>query len=135
MVAGAAGNNLYVAHFGEQFCRLWTESLDHNVVLAQAPFQGALDDSRLLVDFLEHEVAIRALISSLGAFVVLHGLALHLFTGQIPDGYLVTANLGDVAFFQVHETVSDLTQGQLIRSQEVLAVTQANDQRAATASS
>ncbi|MNE05346.1 hypothetical protein D3C80_979040 [compost metagenome] len=133
MVAGAAGNDLHVAHFGEQLGSLRTESLDHHVILAQAAFQGALHHGWLLVDFLEHEVTVLALVSRFGAFMVLHGFALDLGAGNVPDGDLFAADFGDVALFQVHEAVGDLAQGQLVGSQEVLAVAQADDQRAAAA--
>ncbi|MNJ48990.1 hypothetical protein D3C77_442030 [compost metagenome] len=130
MIAGTTGDDLHIADFGEQLGSLRTKGLNHDVVLAQTPFQGALYYGWLLVDFLEHEVAIGALVGGFGAFVVLHGFALDLGTGQIPDGHLVTADLGDIAFFQIHETVGHLTQGQLVGSQEVLTMTQANHQRA-----
>ncbi|MNN17189.1 hypothetical protein D3C81_1303630 [compost metagenome] len=133
MVAGAAGNDLHIAHFGEQLGSLRTESLDHHVILAQAAFQGALHHGWLLVDFLEHEVTVLALVSRFGAFMVLHGFALDLGAGDVPDGDLFAADFGDVALFQVHEAVGDLAQGQLVGSQEVLAVAQADDQRAAAA--
>ncbi len=133
MVAGTAGNDLHVAHLCEQFGSLRAEGLDHHVVLAQAAFQGALHHAWLLVDFLEHEVAVGTLVGSFGTFVVLHGFALDLMAILVPDGDLVTANFSDVAFFQVHEAVSDLAQGQLVGRQEVLAQAQADDQRATTA--
>ncbi|MNH04554.1 hypothetical protein D3C79_638530 [compost metagenome] len=133
MVAGTAGNDLHVAHLGEQFGSLRAEGLDQHVVLAQAAFQGALHHAWLLVDFLEHEVAVGTLVGSFGAFVVLHGFTLNLVALLVPDGDLVAADFGDVAFFQVHEAVGDLAQGQLVGRQEVLAQAQADDQRAATA--
>jgi hypothetical protein len=45
----------------------------------------------------------------------------------------IAANFGDIAFFQVHEAVSDLAQGQLVGGEEVLTQAQADHQRAATA--
>ncbi|MNM61389.1 hypothetical protein D3C81_726890 [compost metagenome] len=135
MIAGTTGDDLHIADFGEQLGGLRAEGLDHDVVLAQTPFQGALYYGWLLVDFLEHEVTVGTLVGGFGAFVVLHGFALYRVTGQIPDGYLVAADLGDVAFFQVHEAVGHLAQGQLVGSQEVLPVAQTDNQRAAAARS
>jgi hypothetical protein len=79
-------------------------------------------------------VAELALVGSFGAVAVLHGFALDElpFTSQIC--HAVTADVGDIAFFQVHEAVSDLAQGQLIRGEEVFPQAQANHQWAATAS-
>jgi hypothetical protein len=72
------------------------------------------------VDFLEHEVAEVALVGGFGTFVVLHGFALTCCRPG-PRSDLITADFGDIAFFQVHEAVGDLAQGQLVGRQEVLA--------------
>ena len=133
VVAGATGDDLHVAHLGEQLGCLWTESLHQHLILAQATFQGALHHGRLLVDFLEHEVAELALVGGFGTVAVLHGFALDRLAIDVPDLHAVAANFGDIAFFQVHETVGDLTQGQLVGGQEVFAQAQTNHQRAATA--
>ena len=85
------------------------------------------------MDFLEHEVAILALVSRLGAFVILHGLALHRLAIDVPDLHGVAANLGDIAFFQIHETVGHLPQRELVGGEEVLTEAQADHQRAAAA--
>lgn len=87
----------------------------------------------LLMDFLEHEVAISTFVCGFGAFVILHGFALDLVTVLVPDGDLVTADFGNVTFFQVHEAVGDLAQGQLVGRQEILAQAQTDDQRATAA--
>lgn len=73
------------------------------MVLAQAAFQRALDHGRLLVDLLEHEVAVGTLVGRFGTLVVLHGFTLNGVAGLVPDLHLVTADLGDVALLQVHE--------------------------------
>jgi hypothetical protein len=87
----------------------------------------------LLVDFLEHEVAELALVGGFGAIAVLHGFALDGVAVDVPDLHAFAANFGDIAFFQVHEAVSDLAQGQLVGGEEVFAQAQADHQRAATA--
>jgi hypothetical protein len=86
------------------------------------------------VDFLEHEVAELTLVGGFGAFAVLHGFALTACRPG-PRSDLIAADFGDIAFFQVHEAVGDLAQGQLVGGQEVLAQAQADHQRAATARS
>ncbi|MNG91281.1 hypothetical protein D3C79_501880 [compost metagenome] len=133
VVAGATGHDLNIAHLGEQVGSIRAEGLDQDIVLAQTAFQGALNHAWLLVDFFEHEVTVGTLVRRFRAFVVLHGLALDLVAGLVPDAHLVTANLGDVAFFQVHEAVGDLAQGQLVGGQEVFTQAQADHQRAAAA--
>ena len=133
MVAGAAGDDLHIAHFGEQFSGLRAESIHQHLVLAQATFQGALYHGRLLVDFLEHEVAELAFVGGFGTVAVLHGFALDGLTIHIPDLHAFTADVGNVAFFQIHEAVGHLAQGQLVRGKEVLAQAQADHQWAATA--
>ncbi len=131
--AGAAGDDLHVAHLGEQLGRLRAEGLHQHVIGAQAAFQGALHHLGLLVDFLEHEVAVLALLRRLGAFVELHGVALHAAAFGIPDLHAVLADLGDVALLQIDEAVGDLAQGQRVGGQEVLAQAQTDHQRAAAA--
>jgi len=133
VVAGAAGDDLHVAHLGEQLGSLRAERLHQYMVSAQAAFQGALHDGGLLMDLLEHEVAERALVGGIGAFVVLHRFALHRLAVGVPDLHAVAADLGDIALFQVHEAVGDLAQGQLVGGEEVLAQAQTDHQRAATA--
>ncbi|MNZ82960.1 hypothetical protein D3C78_1016750 [compost metagenome] len=103
------------------------------MVAAQAAFEGALHHLGLLVDFLEHEVAVLALLRRLGALVELHGVALHAAAFGIPYLHAVLADLGDVALLQVDEAVGDLAQGQRVGGEEVLAQAQTDDQRAATA--
>ena len=78
-------------------------------------------------------MAVGALVGGFGAFVVLHGFTLYRVASLVPDLHLVTADFGDIALFQIHETVGDLAQGQLVGSQEVLAMAQADYQRAAAA--
>ncbi|MDT4863553.1 hypothetical protein FQZ97_982660 [compost metagenome] len=108
MVAGATGDDLHVLDLGEQLGGLRTERLDQHLVSAQATFQGALDHLGLLEDFLEHEVTERALVRGFGAFVILHAFARDRIAVDIPDLHAIAADLGDVAFFQVHETVGHL---------------------------
>ncbi|MNR08552.1 hypothetical protein D3C85_1247160 [compost metagenome] len=85
------------------------------------------------MDFLEHEVAELALFSGFGAVAILHGFALDSLAVNVPDLHAVAADFGDIAFFQVHEAVGDLTQGQLVGRQEVFPQAQADHQRAAAA--
>ncbi|MNQ83516.1 hypothetical protein D3C85_985990 [compost metagenome] len=134
VIAGATSHDLHIAHFGEQFGRLRAERLHQYLVLAQATFQGTLYNRRLLVDFLEHEVTELALLGRFSTITVLHRLTLHRLAVDIPDLHAVTADFGDVALFQVHEAIGDLTQRQLVGGEEVLTQAQANHQRAATAS-
>ena len=133
VIAGTAGDDLHIAHFGEQLGGLRTEGLNQHLIVAQATFEGALDHGRLLVDFLEHVVAELALVGGFGTVGVLHGLALDSVAVHVPDLHAVAADLSDIALFQVHETVSDLTQGQLVGGEEVLAQAQTDHQWAATA--
>ncbi len=135
VVAGAAGDDLHVAHFGEQLGGLRAEGLHQHLIMAQATFERALNHRRLLVDFLEHVVAEFTLVGGFGTVAVLHGLALDGIAVYVPDLHVIAANFGDIAFFQVHEAVGDLTQRQLVGGEEVLTQTQTDHQRAATARS
>ncbi|RMM24772.1 hypothetical protein ALQ81_05582 [Pseudomonas syringae pv. pisi] len=133
VVAGATGDDLNVAYFGEQLGSLWAECVDQHLLLPQTTFEGALYDLGLLVNFLEHEVAVLALVGGFGAFMVLHHFALDRHSVDVPDLHAIATDLGDVALFQVHETVGDLTQRQLIGGQEVFTQADADNQRAAAA--
>jgi hypothetical protein len=133
VIAGAAGDDLHVAYFGEQLGSLWTEGLNQHLIVAQATFEGALDHGRLLVDFLEHVMAELTLVGGFGTIGVLHGLALDSVAVHVPDLHAVATDFSDIAFFQVHEAVSDLTQSELVGSEEVLAQTQSDHQWTATA--
>ncbi|RMW14389.1 hypothetical protein ALO98_05360 [Pseudomonas syringae pv. tagetis] len=131
VVTGAAGNDLHVAYFAEQFGSLWSKCMDQHLLLPQTTFKRALHDLGLLVDFLEHEVTIFALVSGFGTFVVLHYFTLDRHAVDIPDLHAVATDLGNITFFQVHETVGDLAQCQLVRGQEVFTQPHADHQRAA----
>ena len=133
MEAGAAGDDLHVAHLGEELGGLRAERLHQHLIVGQTAFQGALHHLGLLVDFLEHVVAVFALVGGFGAVLQLQGLALHLAAFHVPDAHAVAADLGDVALLQVQETVGHLAQGQLVGGQEVFAQAETDHQRAAAA--
>ncbi len=126
MEAGAAGDDLDLGGPWRTTRTPPDRSLGQDLTVTQAAFQGALDHTGLLVDLLEHEVAIGALVGGLAAFVVLHRLALGPARRSFPERDLIQADLGHVTLFQVDEAIGHLTQRQLVRgSQVVLAQTQA----------
>ncbi|RMN32851.1 hypothetical protein ALQ61_05730 [Pseudomonas coronafaciens pv. zizaniae] len=133
VVAGAARDNLNITYLGKQLGCLWTKGVNQNLLLTQTTFEGALHNLGLFVDFLEHEVAIFALVGSFGAFMVLHHFTFDRQAVDVPDLHAVTTDLGDIALFQVHEAVGYLTQRQLVGSKEVFTQAHTDHQGAATA--
>ena len=100
--------------------------------VADAPVQSVADNLGLLVDFLEHEVAVLALFDfgnlagDVGDFT-LNALVC------VPDLHFFQGEFGDIAFFQIHEAVCDLPECQRVRRDEILTNADADDERAATA--
>ena len=91
------------------------------------------DGARLLVDFLEHEVAVLAFLGRIGRQLALaHGtlggvavLVQHLDRGAV--------NVGDVAFFEEHETARHGQQRCDVGGDEIFADAETHDHRAAFA--
>jgi hypothetical protein len=99
--------------------------LNQHLLLPKTSFQRALYYLWLLVNFLEHEVAILAFVGGFCTFMVLNGFTLDGQACRIPDLHAVAANLGNIPFFQVHEAVGHLAQRQLVGCQKVFSKAQA----------
>jgi len=91
-------------------------------------FKRVGDSPRLLEDFLLHEMAIGA--EFCGAGVGMHGahLALHLPAVAIDDPAALQLQVDHVAIFQVDDLVGRAGQRHRVRSEEVLALADADDQ-------
>ena len=131
MVTGAAGNDLDVANVLQEVGGLSTQGLLQHPRLGNPTFHRGLDHFRLLVDFLEHEVTVLALIRRVGAVLKAGYLPLDGAAIAIEYGNGVLSDIGDIAFFQEHEPVGHWQQRQLVRRDEVFANTHTNDQGAA----
>src|SRR6185312_15448733 len=91
------------------------------------------DGSRLLVNLLEHEVAVLSLLRRIGRQLALADRALDGVTVAIDDLNRRAANLGDIAFFEEHEPPRHGQQRRDIGGDEVLLYAEPYDDRATLA--
>ena len=107
VIARSARDQVHVARAREQVARADAENLGQDVAAAEAPLERIGDCLRLLVDFLEHVVAIFAALDCVGAEVRLLDRALHRVAVLVVYLYTVDARVGDVALGQVDEAPCD----------------------------
>ena len=101
--------------------------------LATRSCQRVGDRARLLVDFLEHEVAVLALLGGVRGQLALAHRALDRVAVLVEDLDGRAADVGDVAFFEEHEAARHRQQRRDVGGDEVLVDAQADDHRAAFA--
>ena len=89
--------------------------------------QGIGDGARLLVDLLEHEVRVLALVGGVGRELALVRLAYDGGTRPVDDAHGGATDLGDIAFLEEHEMARDGQQRRDVRGDEVLRVAEADD--------
>lgn len=99
------------------------------MITAQAAFQGVGDGLGLLVDLLEHVVAVFTLVTGIvGEFGLLlfahHGVAV-----GIEDMHIATGHFGHITLFQEDEATGHRQQRHLVGGDKVLADTAADHQR------
>ena len=133
MVAGAARDD---AHgFGlrkDGLCRRAERGLEQ-LAAGDAFLERLRDGARLLVDFLQHVVREVALLRRIGRELALVHLALDRVAVLVQDAVAVAADLADVAFLEEDEAARHRQQRRHVGGDEVLAVAQADDDRAALA--
>jgi hypothetical protein len=131
VVAGAAGDDLHRTHVVEDRRRFGTERLLEQASAADSSLEGVGQRARLLVDLLDHVVAVVATLDGIGSQLAGADLALDDAAGRVVDGHAIPAQIGDVALLEEHEALGHRQQRHHVRSDEVLADTQADHQRAA----
>src|SRR5690606_1626622 len=130
VVAGAAGDDVDVLDvFQPGFC-LRTEDGGEYVILAQGAFQCVGNGCWLFVDFLEHEVAVLALLQAVGGVLVAQYRVVHQLVLPVPDFSGLQRQTGVVALFQIDELIGYLQQGQGVGGYEAFFTALAYDQRA-----
>ena len=75
------------------------ERLDHHVIAAQTAFQGVGDGLGLLVDLLEHVVAVFTLVTGIVGELGLQLLAHHGIALGIEDVHVAAGHFGHVTLF------------------------------------
>jgi hypothetical protein len=111
-----------------------TASVFANTLAAgDAFFQRLRHGARLLVDLLQHVVRVVALLGGVGReFAGVH-LAAHGVAVVVGDAIAVAADFAGVAFLEEHEIARHRQQCRDVGGDEVLALAQADDHRAALA--
>src|SRR5690554_4120362 len=106
----------------KNFSSLYAKGFLKHVLFANAATQGVINNSRLLVDFLEHKVIVATLANVLDFAFYADGLALN-WLSIAKDTDSLAGDFGDISLFQINETVGNLAERQGIGSDEVLTNT------------
>ena len=130
MIAGAAGDDVHVLGALEDFRRGRAEGGLEQPAIGHALGQRVGDRARLLVDFLEHEVAVLALLGRIRRQLALAHRALGGVAVLVEHLDRGAANVGDVAFFEEHEAARHRQQRRDVRGDEVLVDAETHDHRA-----
>src|SRR5690606_32710868 len=131
VVTGAAGDDVDVLDVFQPGFRLGAEDGGEYVILAQCAFQRIRYGDGLFVDFLEHEVAVLALVQTVSGVLVTQYRVVHQLVLPVPDFSGLQRQTGVVALFQIDELVGYLQQGQGVGGYEALFAAFTYDQRAA----
>ena len=133
MEAGAARNDAHGFGPGKDgLCRRSERSLQQ-LAAGHALLERLRDGARLLVDFLQHVVREVALLRGIGREFALVHLALDRIAVLVQDAVAVAADLADVAFLEEDEPARHRQQRSHVGGDEVLTITEADDDRAALA--
>jgi hypothetical protein len=95
--------------------------------------QGLRNCARLLVDFLQHEVAVFALLGRIRRQLALGDRPLDRLAAGIPDLHTAQANVGDVPLFEEDETPGHWQQRRHVGRDEMLADAHPDHDRATAA--
>src|SRR5690606_26156798 len=133
VVTGAAGDDVDVLDVFQPGFRLGAEDGGEYVILAQCAFQRIRYGDGLFVDFLEHEVAVLALLQAVGGVLVAQYRVFHQLVLPVPDFSGLQRQAGVVALFQIDELIGYLQQGQGVGGYEAFFAALTYDQGAAHA--
>ncbi len=130
MKAGAAGDDMHAGGAPEDLRRRRSKCGFEQVPVGHALLQGVGNGARLLVDFLEHVVLVRALFGGVGREFALAHRPRHVAALAVKDAATFARDFGHVAFLQKHETPRDRQERGNVGSDEILVLAQADDDRA-----
>src|SRR5690606_36658129 len=133
VVTGAAGDDVDVLDVFQPGFRLGAEDGGEYVILAQCAFQRIRYGDGLFVDFLEHEVAVLALLQAVGGVLVAQYRVFHQLVLPVPDVSGLQRQAGVVALFSIDELIGYLQQGQGVGGYEAFFAALTYDQGAAHA--
>ena len=133
VVAGAAGDDLHVAHALEQILGVDAEDVRQDAALGDAALERLGDRARLLEDLLQHVMAVFAAFDRIGRQFAGVQAALDRRAVGIVHLHGRARDLDDVAFVEVDELVCHLDQRLHVGTEEVFADADADAERAAAA--
>ena len=133
MVGSAAGHDLHRLDGFQQLLCTQPETVRQHPAAGDASFQGIGNGPGLLIDLLEHIVAIFTPFHRIHRQTGFLDRALHTLAVPVVDDDAETADLGDVPLFQEQELLRHRQQGEYIGGDEVLTYAQTDHQRTAMA--
>ena len=133
MIARAAGDDVHLFGGLEDGRRGRAEGLLEQPAIRDAFLERVRHGARLLVDLLQHEVAVLALLGSIGRQFALAYGALDVVALAIDDAHRGAAHFGHVTLFEEHESARDRQQRGHVRGDEILVHAHADDDRTALA--
>ena len=122
---------MHVARFRQQFARADAEYLGQHATAGDAPLERVRNRLRLLVDFLEHVMAVFAALDCIGAEMRQLDRTLHGAAVLVVYSYAIARGVGDVAFGKIDEAPCHRQQRMDVRGDELFTVGEAGDHRAA----
>ena len=121
VVTGAAGNDVQVLDARQQFGGSRPERFGHDEVVVDPAVQRIGKRARLFEDFLEHEVAVRALFRGVVAPLRLVHFAGHGLARRIENAYFLTGDFCEVTLLEINKTLGYRQQGRHAARHKVLA--------------
>ena len=131
--ARAAGDDLHVLHLREQAVGVDAEDVGQDAVVGDATLERVGDRARLLEDLLQHVVAVLAALDRIGGHLALPHRAVRRLAVRVEDRVAVEHDLDQVAFLEVGEAGGFADQRLHVGAEVVLALADADHQRAAAA--
>src|SRR5690606_6005829 len=114
-----AGNDMDVSDIRQVGFRFRAQGGGQDVIFGQGAVQRVGAGGGLLVDLLEHVMAVFALVHAVcGVFVAQHGV-FDRFVALVPYFAAFYRQAGVVALFQIDELIGDLQQGQRVGGDEL----------------
>ena len=128
VIAGTAGDDVHALHPIEDLSGAGAEGFLQHPPLIEAALQGVGDGAGLLVDLLEHVVAVGTAFHGIGGDLRNALRALYLPPARIEDQQTVAADGGHVALLQEHEALGHRQQRGDVGGDEVFADADADDE-------
>ena len=129
MVTGATGDDMYMSNGGKYFARLVTEYVVRYLAINDASLKGIGNRTRLLQDFLEHEMLVLALLGILRAQFRFSNWSLDRIAVDIVNRNAFPGNVGDIALVQENKTLGNRQQRADVGCNEIFSDSDTNNQR------